>query len=187
MNPSVTNSNRRVRTRTHGGVAGCVKKTRKRHAVRKMKVGPSEPLCRGRLQTAVSCFSQKLQVVNVTVKRRDTRSRHVGIRETNANEPPTTHRNTTRTTSEPELPARAGRSTEATYLLAVRCPVYRGRDSSLGFRTELENLVCDGKGKGTSGSPVRPKVPTRKPGANCFVVARKRSNSRGAKGAGHPR
>ena len=34
--------------------------------------------------------------------------------------------------------------------------VYRGRDSSLGFRTELENLVCDGKGKGTSGGPVRP-------------------------------
>src|ERR1700691_5736908 len=41
-------------------------------------------------------------------------------------------------------------------------------------------------GKGTSGSPVRPNVPTRKPGANCFVVARKRGNSRGAKGAGHP-
>ena len=179
-----------------GGGAGCVKKTRKRHAVRKMKVGPSEPLCRGRLQTAVSCFSQKAAVVNVTVKRRANleyrnqrgiRSRHVGIRETNANEPPTTHRNTTRTTSEPELPARAGKSTEATYLLAVRCPVYRGRDSSLGFRTELENLVCDGKGKGTNGSPVRPKVPMRKPGANCFVVAKKRGNSRGAKGAGHPR
>jgi hypothetical protein len=50
-----------VRSRTHGGVAGCVKKTRRRHAVRKMKVGPSEPLCRGRLQTAVSCFSQKLR------------------------------------------------------------------------------------------------------------------------------
>lgn len=44
-----------------GGVVGCVKKTRKRHAVRKMKVGPSEPPCRGRLQTAVSCFSQKLR------------------------------------------------------------------------------------------------------------------------------
>jgi hypothetical protein len=38
----------------------CVKKTRKRHAVRKMKVGPSEPSCRRRLQTAVSCCSQKL-------------------------------------------------------------------------------------------------------------------------------
>ena len=86
-------------------------------------------------------------MVNVTVKRRDTRSRHVGIRETNANEPPTTHRNTTRTTSEPELPARAGRSTEETYLLAVRCPVYKGRDSYPGLRAELENLIGDVKGK----------------------------------------
>jgi hypothetical protein len=141
----------------------------------------------GEASNSRELLQSKAAVVNVTVKRRGIRSRHVGIRETNANEPPTTHRNTTRTTSEPELPARAGRSTAATYLLAVRCPVYRGRDSSLGFRTELENLVCDGKGKGTSGSPVRPKVPTRKPGANCFVVARKRGNSRGAKGAGHPR
>src|SRR6516225_4285733 len=30
-----------------------------RHAVRKMKEGPSEPPCRGRLQTAISCFGQK--------------------------------------------------------------------------------------------------------------------------------
>src|SRR5258708_18259389 len=128
----------------------------------------------------------KASVVNVTVKRRDIRSRHVEIRETNANEPPATHRNTTRTTSEPELPARAGKSTEVTYLLAVRCPVYRGRDSSLGFRTELENLACDGKGKGTSGSPVRPKVPMRKPGTDCSIGALIRGNSRGAKGEGHP-
>jgi hypothetical protein len=39
--------------------------------VRKMKVGPSEPPCRGRLQTAMSCFGQKAAVVNVMVKRRD--------------------------------------------------------------------------------------------------------------------
>jgi hypothetical protein len=38
---------------------GCVKKTRKRCAVSEMKVGPSEPSCRGRLQTAISCFGQK--------------------------------------------------------------------------------------------------------------------------------
>ncbi len=38
---------------------GCVKKTRKRRAVPEMKVGPSEPSCRGRLQTAISCFGQK--------------------------------------------------------------------------------------------------------------------------------
>ena len=37
----------------------CVKKTRKRHAVREMEVDPSEPLCRRRLQTAMSCFGQK--------------------------------------------------------------------------------------------------------------------------------
>ena len=74
-----------------------------------------------------------------------------------------------------------------TYLLAMRCPVYRRRDSSSGFRTELENLVGDGKGKGTSGSTARLKVPMRRPGADCSVVAMKRGNARGAKGAGHSR
>src|SRR5450755_1124803 len=46
----------------------CVKKTRKRHAVRKdegavsrRRGGPSESPCRRRLQTARSCFSQKLR------------------------------------------------------------------------------------------------------------------------------
>ena len=76
---------------------------------------------------------------------------------------------------------------QVTYLLAMRCPVYRRRDSNSGFRTELENLVGDAKGKGTSGRPARPKVPMRRPGADCSVVAMKRSNARGAKGAGHPR
>ena len=37
----------------------CVKKTRKRHAVREMKVDPSKSPCRGRLQTTISCFGQK--------------------------------------------------------------------------------------------------------------------------------
>ena len=52
-----------------------------------MKVGPSEPPCRRRLQTAISCFGPKAGVVNVMVKRRDFRSRHVGIGETNASDP----------------------------------------------------------------------------------------------------
>lgn len=56
---------------TYGGVGGCVKKARKRRAVRKMKVDPSEPSCRGRLQTAMSCFVPMAGVVNVMVKRRD--------------------------------------------------------------------------------------------------------------------
>jgi hypothetical protein len=74
-----------------------------------------------------------------------------------------------------------------TYLLAIRCPVYRQRDSHLGFDTELENLIGGAKGKGTSGSPARPKVPIRRSGADCSAVATKRGNARGAKGAGHSR
>jgi hypothetical protein len=40
----------------------------------------------------------------------------------------------------------------ATYVLAMWCPVCRRRDSHAGFRTELENLAGDAKGKGTSGA-----------------------------------
>jgi hypothetical protein len=39
-----------------------------------------------------------------------------------------------------------------TYLLAMRCPVCRRRDSHSGFRTERENLDGDAKGEGASGS-----------------------------------
>src|SRR5262249_11583771 len=74
-----------------------------------------------------------------------------------------------------------------TYLLIMRCPVYRRRDSIPGFRTELENLVCDGKGKGASGRTARSKVPMRELGADCAAVVLKRGNARGAKGAGYPR
>jgi hypothetical protein len=90
------------------------------------------------------------------------------------------------TTSEPGLPFNSGNSMKETYLLIMGCPVYRRRDSNLGFRTELENLAGDAKGKGTSGSPVRPKLPMRWPGSDCSIVVKKRSNFRGAKGAGHP-
>ena len=40
-----------------------------------------------------------------------------------------------------------------TWLLAMWCPGYRWRDSSLGSGMELENLFGGGKGKGTSGQP----------------------------------
>src|SRR5271157_2029206 len=78
-------------------------------------------------------------------------------------------------------------SVEDTYLLTMRCPVYRRRDPHSGFRTELGNLAGDGKGKGASGRTTRPKVPMHRRGADCPVVAAKRGNARGAKGAGHPR
>src|SRR5215469_16122689 len=108
------------------------------------------------------------------------------MRETSANEPLRTHRKLSDDieTGEPACP---GKSMVGTYLRAMRCPVYRRRESHPGFRTELENLAGDGKGKSTSGSTVRLKVPRRQPGADCSVVAEKRGNSRGAKGAGHRR
>jgi hypothetical protein len=58
-----------------------------------MKVGPSEPPCRRRLQTALSCYGPKAAVVNVRVKRRGVRSRHVWIREMSVNDPLMKHRN----------------------------------------------------------------------------------------------
>jgi hypothetical protein len=60
--------------------------------VRKMKVGPSESPCRRRLQTAISCCGPKAAVVNVMVKRRGARSRHVWIREMSENDPLMKHR-----------------------------------------------------------------------------------------------
>jgi len=83
------------------------------------------------------------------------------------------------------FPRVLGEAWKGTYLLSMRWPVYRRRDSHSGFRMEVENLAGDAKGKGTRGSPTRPKVPKRRPGAHCFVVARKQRNSCGAKGAGH--
>ena len=73
-----------------------------------------------------------------------------------------------------------------TCLLVMWCPGYRWRDSNLGFDTELENLRGGDKGKGTSGGPARLKVLIRQVGADCPVLARKRSNVRGAKGVGYP-
>jgi hypothetical protein len=52
-----------------------------------MKEGPSESPCRGRLQTAISCFSSKAAVVNVMVKRRAIRARQVWVREMSASYP----------------------------------------------------------------------------------------------------
>ena len=53
-----------------GRPLGCAKKKRELHAVREMRVGPSKPLCRERLQAATSCCGTMAMVVNVVVKRR---------------------------------------------------------------------------------------------------------------------
>ena len=52
-----------------GRSLGCAKEKCKLHAVREMRVGPSKPLCRERLQTATSCCGTMATVVNVVVKR----------------------------------------------------------------------------------------------------------------------
>ena len=76
---------------------------------------------------------------------------------------------------------------EDAYLLTARCPVFRRRDSHLGFRMELETLVGHAKGKGTSGGPARLKVPMGQSGADRPLVEMKPANARGAKGVGHSR
>jgi hypothetical protein len=59
----------------------CHEATVKPPAVRKMKVGPSEPLCRRRLQTGVGCCKFKAVAVNATDKRRDSITACVGWRD----------------------------------------------------------------------------------------------------------
>jgi hypothetical protein len=152
-----------------------------------MKGGPSESADRSRFQTAVSCWRRKTAGGERYGKGAAFRSRHVGVRETSANELLMRHRNRSTDDIKTGRPPRSGKSIAVTYVLAIRCPVYRQRDFHLGFDTELENLIGGAKGKGTSGSPARPKVPRRQSGADCLGVVKKRSNIRGAKGAGHSR
>ena len=52
-------------------------------------------------------------------------------------------------------PPLSGKSMAETWLLAMRCPGYRWRDSGFGSGPELENLFGGYKGKGTSGSTDR--------------------------------
>ena len=103
-----------------------------------MEVDPPEPSCRRRLQTA-ELLQSKAAVVNVTVKRRGKRSRHVETRETSESDPLGKASQKPRMAPKPGLPLGPGSSMEGTYLLAMRCPVQKRRESSLGFRTELEN------------------------------------------------
>jgi hypothetical protein len=149
-----------------------------------MKVGPSEPPCRRGLQTAISCFGPRTAVVNVMVKRRGVRSRPSVDRRDECKRSSDEASKTAKTT----LKTRAcTMSWDKHDYWSCGCPVYRRHDSYPGFRMELENRVGDAKGKGPSGKPMRPKVPMHWPGAHCFVVATRRGNTRGAKGAGHSR
>ncbi len=52
----------------------------------------------------------------------------------------------------------SGIGMEETYLLAMWCSVYKGRDSNLGLDTELANSSCDAKGKPYKCSPRRGRI-----------------------------
>ena len=92
-----------------------------------------------------------------------------------------------RMTSKPGSHYCSGKGMVGTYLRTMRCPAYRQRDSHSGFRTELETLAGDVKGKGTSGETARPKVPMHRLGSDYSIVVMKQGNACGAKGVGHPR
>jgi hypothetical protein len=102
-----------------------------------------------------------------------TRSRHVRTeRDERKRTSELTHRNAS-DVIETGIHDWPGTSMEGTYLLIMRWPVHRRRDFSSGFRMELENLISDVNGNGTSGGPARPKVRRRWPGADCSVVVTK--------------
>ena len=74
-----------------------------------------------------------------------------------------------------------------TYLRAMRCPVPRRRESHPGFRTELENLAGDGKGKGAKRKDREAESTEAAARGGLLRSSGEAGNSRGAKGAGHRR
>src|SRR5207245_6603866 len=73
MNLRIAPEARHIQT-VRGLARGCVKNALvERGAVPEMKEDPSEPACRSRLQTAVSCCRPMAGVVNVTEKAREHR------------------------------------------------------------------------------------------------------------------
>src|SRR5215813_11302843 len=110
------------------------------------------------------------------------------MRETSASESLEKHRKRIQMTSKPGPLPSPGKSMAETYLLAMRCPVLRRRDSLIRvFCTELENLDVMAREKVQAAKTARPKVPMRRPGADCLVVVMKRGNAGGAKRACHRR
>ena len=75
------------------------------------------------------------------------------MKETSVNELLMRHRNRSTDGIKTGAPPLSGKSMVVTYLLAMRCPVYKRRDFHLGFGTELENLIGGGKGKAQAVAP----------------------------------
>jgi hypothetical protein len=75
-------------------------------------------------------------------------------------------------TSKPGPLPSSGKSMAETYLLAMR---------------NLRTWTAMAREKAQAAKTAGPKVPMRRPGADCLVVVMKRGNARGAKRAGHRR
>ena len=89
--------------------------------------------------------------------------------------------------SKPEADPASGISLGDVLRLPKQHPACRRREAQSGSWTERENLAGDAKGKGTSGSNREAESTDAPERADCPVVALKRGNARGAKGAGHRR
>src|SRR5262245_39700506 len=77
--------------------------------------------------------------------------------------------------SKPEGDPSSGISSVDVLIPTERHPACRQREARSGCRTERENLAGDAKGKKAQAAPTaRPKVPMRRRGADCLVVALKR-------------
>ena len=150
-----------------------------------MRVGPSEPVGRGRFQTTGCCCGPTAVVVSDSGKGG---ARLHQVRAGKANE------------SEPLMTCRKRRNAVETELqLLVRdeawgkpvsCP---GGGRHEGGASPVQALVrnvgtccSDAKGELTSGSPTRRRVPMRSRGADRRVVVMKPSNAGGAKASSCP-
>src|SRR3954454_20897578 len=98
-------------------LCGVVSRTcsKEHDAVSKMKGGPSESADRSRFQTAVSCWRRKTAGGERYGKGAAFRSRHVGVRETSANELLMRHRNRSSDDIKTGRPPRSGKSIAVTY------------------------------------------------------------------------
>src|SRR5499425_1493949 len=89
--------------------------------------------------------------------------------------------------SKPGADPSSGISSVDVLIRTERHPTCRQREARPGSCTERENLAGDAKGKAQATPTVRLKVPMRRRGADCLVVATKWGNAHGAKGVGHRR
>src|SRR5450432_1421109 len=76
--------------------------------------------------------------------------------------------------SKPRVDPTFGISSVDVLILTERHPACRWREAQPGSCRERENLAGDAKEKAQAAPTARPKVPMRRRGADCSVVATKR-------------